>query len=124
VAENLHNKLVLSLRSESQYSDFSPTKLFIKNSPKRHGPEKAADHWQQDHLQGQIHCHRWGIVSPSGLNLNPVMEECLLTSQGAAGDTHLPLTYEGQLKMFADMQEKMAKQHALFDREQEKAVID
>ena len=67
-----------------------------------------------------------GIISPSVLNLSSVMEEFVfIPSQWAAGDTHLPSTYEGQLlQIFTDMKEEMAKQQSLFDREREQASLD
>ena len=52
-----------------------------------------------------------GIVSPSDLYVNPIVEETVFApSQGATEDIHPPSTHKTQLlQMFIDMREEMAK---------------
>ena len=117
---------MLSLRSESQRSDFSPYQTHLQKAfQTSHGSEEAANHWRRDYLEGKSVAAMGGIVSLSGVNLSPIMEETVSsTSQGVAGDIHSPSTYEAQLfQMFADMEE-MVEQQTLFDRERERLKHD
>jgi len=64
-------------------------------------------------------------VSPSGLNLSPIMKETVFAPlQGAAEDIHPSSTYEAQLQMFDALKEEMAKQRALFNHEREQSEQD
>ena len=67
-----------------------------------------------------------GIIRPSNLNFNPIVERTVYApSQGVAGDVHPPSTYGAQLlQMFAGIREEMAKQQALFDHERKQAAHD
>jgi len=96
VVRNLHHKLVLSLRSESQHSDLSltkPSSNYFSNEPwPQSRPPTMRLHLRANPLPSLGH------HSLSDLNLGPIVEEPISApSQGAAGDIHPPSMYEAQL---------------------------
>jgi len=66
-----------------------------------------------------------GDTIPPG-SIGPIIEDVIsVPTQGAAEDIHPSSVYESQLlQMFPDMKEEVAKQQALFDREQEQVEQD
>ena len=74
-------------------------------------PKKQPTTDERTTFKGKSIATTGGILSPSGLNFNPIMEYTVfIPSQEAAADIHLPFAYEAQLlQMFADMREKIVK---------------
>jgi len=74
VVKKLYHKLVLSLRSESQHSDFflsNPSSKCLSNDP---WPERSSRLLVTRPPSWANHWHRWDIIYPSDFNLNHIME--------------------------------------------------
>ena len=77
--ENLHHKLVLSLRSESKHSYFSPTKSILKKSLQwAMALKKQPTTGEGITYKGKFFVTVGAIISSSDLNLNPIVEETVL----------------------------------------------